>query len=126
MRLNVRRSNDSTKGRLIEAIRTYLPGAWVTPSKNDLVSLYSLRYRMALDEQKYDTAMIFLNKIIEVDPGNVEAKLCKAEIYHRHLGDLTHAVEQYNKVLRQTSGSKTDATHDRAKKSLTEIMELLS
>ena len=40
---------------------------------NELISLYRLRYRMALEEQKYDTAMIFLNKIIELDPVNVEA-----------------------------------------------------
>jgi Tfp pilus assembly protein PilF len=122
MRLRARRSDDSTTGhRLISAIRTYLPGAWVSPTKQELISVYRVRYRMALDEGKYDAALIFLNKILEVDPVDVDAKLCKAEIY-RKLGDLTHAVEQYNKVIRLTAGDEADKRHARARKSLSEIL----
>src|SRR5690349_22768621 len=86
--------------RLISTLRTYLPGAWIEPRNNELISLYRLRYRMALEEEKYDTAMIFLNKILELDPMNLEAKFCKGEIYHRCLGDYTNAIEHYNKVIR--------------------------
>jgi tetratricopeptide (TPR) repeat protein len=81
---------------------------------------------MALDEHKFDAALIFLNKIIEVDPTNVEAKLLKAEIYHRYLNDYTRAVEHYNKVIRLTTGRNGDDVHLRARDSLSEIMELLS
>jgi tetratricopeptide (TPR) repeat protein len=124
-RLQVKRS-PASKGRLLTTLLTYLPGAWIDPRTTELISLYRLRYNMAMDDQKYDTAMIFLNKILELDPGNVEAKLCKGEIYHRCLHDYRQAIEQYNKVIRMTAGREHEATHARAKAGMSEIMELLS
>lgn len=122
----VKRSNPALKTRLIATIRTYLPGAWIDPKQNELVTLYRLRYKMAMEEQKYDTAMIFLNKILELEPMNVEAKLCKGEIYHRCLNDYTKAIEQYNKVLRLTNDRQAEQVHLRARAAMAEIMELLS
>ena len=120
-RLEVKRSN-----RFVSAIQTYLPGAWIAPKENELVALYRLRYKMALEEQKYDTAMIFLNKILELDQMNIEAKLSKGEIYHRCLGDYPKAIEQYNKVIRLTASGPTDPLHLKARAAMSEIMELLS
>src|ERR1044072_4305750 len=100
-RIEVKRSNPSTvAGRLLSTLRTVMPGAWIDPRDNELIALYRLRYKMAMEEQKYDTAMIFLNKILELDPLNLEAKLCKGDIYHRCLNDYPAAIEQYNKVIR--------------------------
>ena len=127
MRLQVKRSSDAiSKGRLVSAIRTYLPGAWVSPGKGELIALYRLRYKMALDEQKYDTAIIFLNKVLEVEPLDIDAKLCKAELYHRHLSDFTQAIEHYNKVIRLTADKRNDARNVKARSSICEIMEMLS
>ena len=120
------RSNPAIKNRLLSSLIRHLPGAWVDPKHNELISLYRLRYRMALEEKKYDTAMIFLNKIIELDPVNVEAKLCKGEIYHRCLQDYPAAIEQYNKVIRLTSGRDEEPVLVRARAGMAEIMELLS
>jgi tetratricopeptide (TPR) repeat protein len=122
----VKRSNPALKTRLLDTIRTYLPGAWIEPKQNELVTLYRLRYKIAMEEEKYDTAMIFLNKILELEPMNVEAKLCKGEIYHRCLNDYTKAIEQYNKVLRLTSDRQGETVHLRARAAMAEIMELLS
>jgi tetratricopeptide (TPR) repeat protein len=122
----VKRSNPALKTRLLATIRTYLPGAWIDPKQNELVTLYRLRYKMAMEEQKYDSAMIFLNKILELEPMNVEAKLCKGEIYHRCLNDYTKAIEQYNKVLRLTNDRQAEQVHLRARAAMAEIMELLS
>jgi len=119
-RLQIKRSN------LLSAIFRHLPGAWIDPQNDELISLYRLRYRMAMDEQKYDTAMIFLNKIIELDPANVEAKLCKGEIYHRCLQNYPAAIEQYNKVIRLTAGRDEEPVLLRARAAMAEIMELLS
>lgn len=119
-RIPVKRSN------LLSAIFRHLPGAWIDPKQDELISLYRLRYRMAMDEKKYDTAMIFLNKIIELDPMNVDAKLCKGEIYHRCLQDYPAAIEQYNKVIRLTAGNGDEAVLLRARAAMAEIMELLS
>lgn len=125
-RLRIKSQPTETKRRLLSSLLTYMPGAWFTPSQNELITLYKQRYKMALEERKYDAALIFLNKILEVDPLNVEAKLCKGEIYHRHLNDYTRAVEQYKKVIRLTADRQQDAVHLRARDSLSEIMELLS
>jgi tetratricopeptide (TPR) repeat protein len=113
-------------GRLLSTLRTYIPGAWIDPRNNELIALYRLRYRMAMEEEKYDTAMIFLNKILELEPMNVEAKLCKGEIYHRCLNDYTKAIEQYNKVLRLTNDRQSETVHVRARAAMAEIMEMLS
>ncbi len=120
------RSNSAVKNRLLSTLFRHLPGAWVDPKHNELISLYRLRYKMALEEQKYDTALIFLNKIIEIDPSDMEAKLAKGEIYHRCLGDYPKAIEQYNKVIKLTNERDSQAIHSRARAAMAEIMELLS
>jgi tetratricopeptide (TPR) repeat protein len=125
-RLQVKRSVPVNRHRLLSTLLTYLPGAWIDPRNNELIALYRLRYKMALEEEKYDSAMIFLNKILELDPMNVDAKLCKGELYHHCLNDYPKAIEQYNKVIRLTSDRQEDATHLRAREAMSEIMELLS
>ncbi len=126
-RIQVKRSNGpAIKSRLLSTLLTYLPGAWIDPKDNELIALYRLRYKMALEEQKYDTAMIFLNKILELDPMNLEAKLCKGEIYHRCLGDYPRAIEQYNKVIRLSASDSDTAVNTRARAAMSEIMEMLS
>jgi tetratricopeptide (TPR) repeat protein len=122
----IKRSNPPNKNRLINTLLTYLPGAWIDPKNNELIALYRLRYKMAMDELKFDTAIIFLNKILELDPMNVEAKLSKGEIYHRCLNDYGKAIEQYNKVIRLTSERDSEQIHARARANMAEIMEMLS
>jgi len=112
--------------RLISTLLRHLPGAWVDPKHNELIPLYRLRYKMAMEEQKFDTAIIFLNKIIEISPIDVEAKMAKAEIYHRCLRDYPRAIEQYNKVIKQTNGRDAETIHRRARAAMAELMELLS
>ncbi|HYH08253.1 MAG TPA: hypothetical protein VEK11_14450 [Thermoanaerobaculia bacterium] len=113
------------KDRLLSTLRTVLPGAWIVPRDNELITLYRLRYRMAMEEEKFDTALIFLNKILELDPMNLDAKLSKGELYHRCLGDYPRAIEQYNKVIRLSAGSN-EAVHTKARLAMSEIMEMLS
>ena len=125
-RIEVKRSNPAPRNRLLSTLLNVLPGAWIDPKDNELITLYRLRYKMAMEEQKYDTSLIFLNKILELDPMNAEAKLCKGEIYHRCLQDYPRAIEQYNKVLRTTSEQEAPAIHVRARAAMAEIMELLS
>jgi tetratricopeptide (TPR) repeat protein len=125
-RLEIKRSDSNQNNRLLSTIRNYLPGAWIAPKNNELITLYRLRYKMALEEKKYDAALIFLNKILELDPMNAEAKLCKGEIYHRCLQDYPKAIEQYNKVIRLTNDRQEEPVHVRARAAMAEIMELFS
>jgi tetratricopeptide (TPR) repeat protein len=122
----VKRSNPANRGRLLDTLLTYLPGAWIDPKNNELVALYRLRYRMAMEEEKYDTAMIFLNKILEIDPANLDAKLCKGEIYQHCFSDYPSAIEQYQKVIRLSTRPEQEAVGLRARRAMSEIMEMLS
>ncbi|HKO58638.1 MAG TPA: hypothetical protein VJ276_22420 [Thermoanaerobaculia bacterium] len=122
----MKRSNPVGRNRLLSTLLNVLPGAWIDPKDNELISLYRLRYKMAMEEQKYDTAMIFLNKILELDPLNLEAKLCKGDIYHRCLNDYTAAIEQYNKVIRLSATAQNEPMLTKARAAMSEIMELFS
>lgn len=124
MRLEAKRSS-SIGHRFVTALRRHLPGAFLTPETKELVALYRLRYRMAMEERKLDCARIFLEKIMEVDPTDLEARICYAELHHRHLRDFDRAVEQYNKVIR-LAGSTHPEVGKRARGGLTELIELLS
>src|ERR1700730_5850633 len=120
------RSNPAVKNRLLSTLIRHLPGAWVDPKNNELISLYRLRYRMALEDEKYDTALIFLNKIVELDPFDMEAKLAKAEVFHYGLHDSPKAIEHYNKVIKLTNEKDSEKIHRRARAAMAEIMEMLS
>ena len=90
-RLEIKRSDSHSNNRLLSTIRNYLPGAWIAPKNNELITLYRLRYRMALEEQKYDAALIFLNKILELDPlGDAEERRLSLVLEQRH----HHQVEE--------------------------------
>lgn len=124
MRVDAKRTG-SIGGKLVSALRGVLPGAFVQPSNQDLVALYKLRYRIALEEGKYDSALIFLDKILEVEPANAEARLLKGELYHRHMRDYGRAVDTYSRLLRMASERDREISI-RARAGLTELMELLS
>ena len=123
-RLPIRKPKPPSSKRLISAVLSRLPGAWMSPSDGDLVALYRMRYEMALEEDKFDTALVFLNKIIEVDPKNLEAKLQIGRLHHLHTREYSKAIAEYNKVLRL---APEDAPiRNQARTSLSELIELVS
>ena len=58
-RLEVKRTSSTPiRNRLLSTLLTYLPGAWIDPRDQELISLYRLRYKMAMEEKKFDTGRI--------------------------------------------------------------------
>ncbi|MBW3563508.1 MAG: tetratricopeptide repeat protein [Acidobacteria bacterium] len=96
----------------------------MSPSPQDLVALYRMRYEMALEESKFDSALVFLNKILEVDPRNLEAKLQIGRIHHLHTREYSKAIAEYNKVIRLASDDAP--IRNQARSSLSELIELVS
>ena len=45
-RIQVKRSNPATAGRLLSTLLTYLPGAWIDPRNSELIALYRLRVKI--------------------------------------------------------------------------------
>src|SRR5499426_768873 len=61
--------------------------------------LYYRRARLAATEERFDVALVFCGKAIEVAPRHLPARLLVARIYDRGLHDLETAVAAYKKVI---------------------------
>lgn len=123
-RLPIRKDEPGTRKTFLSALLTHLPGAWLSPSESELVSLYQLRYQMAMEEKKFDIALVFLNKILEVQPKNFEARYRKGEIYHLHTRDVPQAIDQYKKLIRMAPPG--DQHRELARTSLSQLIEMVS
>lgn len=72
------------------------------PRREDAAEEAALYYRracLAAAEERYDVALIFCAKALDVDPGNLATRLLAAQIHHRGLNDLDAAVSGYQKVI---------------------------
>ncbi|MDX1582065.1 MAG: hypothetical protein R3338_00530 [Thermoanaerobaculia bacterium] len=123
-RLPIRDARAGARKTFLATLLTHLPSAWVSPSEEELVSLYQRYYRLAMDEKKYDIALVFLNKILEIQPKNFEARFRKCEIYHVHTGNVTLAIDQYKKLIRMAPPG--DQHRELARSSLSELIEMVS
>jgi|GEM_PF-2227982 len=98
-----------------------------TPDTKTLLSPYYDKVKMALREEKYEIAIGFLEKIIEMAPKELPAHLEMAKIYHYKLKDYTKALERYKKILNIVGwDEKPDLFYIEAKKGIAEITKELS
>ncbi len=61
--------------------------------------LYYRRARMAAAEERFDVALVFCTKAVEVAPRHLAARLLLARIYDKGLSNLEAAVAAYRKVI---------------------------
>ncbi len=61
--------------------------------------LYYRRACLAATEERYDVALIFCGKALELDPRHLPARLLVAQIHDRGLHDWDGAVAAYRKVI---------------------------
>jgi len=61
--------------------------------------LYYRRACLAAGEERYDVALVFCAKAVEVAPRHLPARLLIARIHDRGLHDLEAAVAAYKKVI---------------------------
>ncbi|HEY3202989.1 MAG TPA: hypothetical protein VGL03_04945 [Thermoanaerobaculia bacterium] len=72
------------------------------PSQTDPsgeADLYFRRACLAAVEERYDVALVFCTKAIEVAPRHLPARLLLARIHDKGLDDLDAAVAAYRKVI---------------------------
>jgi tetratricopeptide (TPR) repeat protein len=84
---------------LAETLKTLsqlLPGQSDTSGEADL---YYRRARLAAAEERFDVALVFCAKAIEVAPRHLPARLLAAKIHDKGLNDLEAAVAGYKKVI---------------------------
>jgi len=73
-----------------------IPGQGDPTGESDL---YYRRARLAATEERYDVALVFCTKALEVSPRNLAARLLMARIYDKGLNDFEAAVSGYKKVI---------------------------
>lgn len=89
--------------RLFKSFRSSLAVGSEEISLDDEIALYRRRADRALGEERYKDALVFLAKILRLNPYDLQARMAVAETYHRHLHEPTKAVLTYEKVI-ATSG----------------------
>ena len=67
------------------------------------VALYRRRAEMALEEERFQDALVFLAKILRLNPYDLSARMLVAQTYHYGLHEVEKALMTYEKVV-ATSG----------------------
>src|SRR5207302_1775567 len=74
----------------------------IFPAQSDPTGEADLYYRracLAAAEERYDVALVFCTKAVEVAPRHLASRLLLAKIHDRALGNLEAAVAAYRKVI---------------------------
>src|SRR5262245_26764890 len=80
--------------------------------------LYYRRACLAATEERYDVALVFCAKAVEVAPRHLPARLLIARIYDRGLQNLEAAVAAYKKVIALAGYDGTNAQCAAAREAL--------
>jgi len=92
-------SNGNTWSTLASTLRNL---SQLLPGQSDPTGEADLYYRracLAAAEERYDVALVFCTKAVEVAPRHLASRLLLAKIYDRGLGNLEAAVAAYRKVI---------------------------
>ena len=69
------------------------------PNSESEAQLYVQRALRAASEERYDVALVFCAKAVDVAPGNLAARFLTGQLYDRVLHDVDRAVAAYRKVI---------------------------
>ena len=92
-------SNGNTWSTLASTLRNL---SQLLPGQSDPTGEADFYYRracLAATEERYDVALVFCTKAVEVAPRHLASRLLLAKIYDRGLGNLEAAVAGYRKVI---------------------------
>jgi tetratricopeptide (TPR) repeat protein len=92
----------STHPSLNPLARTIRNLSSLVPRRDDAAEEAALYYRracLAAAEERYDVALIFCSKALDVEAGHLATRLLVAQIRHRGLNDVDAAIAAYRKVI---------------------------
>jgi tetratricopeptide (TPR) repeat protein len=84
---------------LLRTFRSSLTASREDFTLQDEIALYRKRAELALGEERFGDALVFLAKILRLDPYDLAARMAVAETYHRHLSEPIKAILTYEKVI---------------------------
>lgn len=85
--------------KILRSLRPSRGGFRAPITLDDEVALYRHRALVALGEERYQDALVFLAKVLRLNPYDLSARMLVAEVYHRHLDEPTKALLTYEKVV---------------------------
>lgn len=69
------------------------------PNSASEAQLYLQRALHAAAEERFDVALVFCGKALDVSPTNIPARFLAGQVYEHVLRDVDRAVEAYRKVI---------------------------
>ena len=73
------------------------------------VALYRHRAEVALEEERYSDALVFLAKVLRLNPYDVQARMTVAHTYHYALKEPTKALLTYEKIVAASGYDETNS-----------------
>jgi len=89
------------------------------------VALYRHRAELALEEERFTDALVFLAKVLRLNPYDLAARMTVAKIYHCHLNEPAKALLTYEKVVAATGYDESNAYSVAAREGIRELTPLL-
>lgn len=90
-------------------------------SLEDEVALYRKRADVALHEERWNDALVFLAKVLRLNPYDLAARMLVAETYHHALNEPTKALLTYEKVFAAGGYDESNSYCVRARDGIREI-----
>jgi tetratricopeptide (TPR) repeat protein len=92
--------NSSTWNGLTQTLRRQLSMRFpLHDDTEEEAQLYFRRACLAASEERYDVAMVFAGKALELSPRHLPSRLLLAQIYDRGLHEVEAAIQAYKKVI---------------------------
>ena len=85
--------------RLLQSLRPAAVRTRAEVTLEDEIALYRRRDDMALREERWNDALVFLAKILRLNPYDLAARMAVAQTFHRGLEEPTKAILTYEKVI---------------------------
>jgi tetratricopeptide (TPR) repeat protein len=85
------------------------------------VALYRHRAEVALEEERHSDALVFLAKILRLNPYDLQARMTVAHTYHYALKEPTKALLTYEKVVAASGYDETNSYCVAAREGIREL-----
>lgn len=96
------------------------------PDTTEEARLYYRRACLAAAEERFDVALIFCAKALEIDSRNLATRLLVGKIHDRGLADVSAAVAAYRKVIALASYDPHDPYCSAAQTALDQLVQAQS
>jgi len=90
-------------------------------SLEEEIALYRHRADLALQEERWSDALVFLAKILRLNPYDLQARMAVAWTYHYKLGEATKALLTYEKVIAAAGYDESNSYSAAAREGIREL-----